>query len=317
MWLATAATSSHAPRRGVLDVLTDPLARGALLGGTAALIWGLYLALARQGVTQGLAPADIAVFRYVTAGLVMAPWLVKAGALDLAGIGWRRGLVLATLAGPLFILLGVGGYLFAPLAHGAVVQPAVVTLATMLLAALVLGDRPDRARATGAAIVVGGVVLVAGPGLFASGSTLAGDAMFAAAGLCWAGFTVLARRWRVPPLASTAVVSVLGGLAMLPVLAWNGFAHYAAFPVSTLLVQIAVQGVLTGVVSVLAFNAAALALGPSRAAIFPALVPVVAMLVGIPIAGEWPTPTQWAGLAVVTVGLLTILGVIRLAAARR
>ncbi len=58
----------------------SPETRGMALGAAAATTWGLYVALARQGVATGLSPVDIAAFRYVTAGLVLLPWLV---------MGWR------------------------------------------------------------------------------------------------------------------------------------------------------------------------------------------------------------------------------------
>jgi len=118
-----------------------PLLQGVAWGFTAALIWGGYLAFARAGIVGGLAPLDFALLRYGTAALLVLPLLPRLGLRDLGGIGWRRGAVLALFAGPAFILLGTWGYRYAPLAHGAVVQPATVTVATMLLAMLLLRER--------------------------------------------------------------------------------------------------------------------------------------------------------------------------------
>jgi len=287
--------------------------RGLALGASAALVWGLYLALARQGVSAGLSPVDIAAFRYVTAGLVMLPWL-WFGWRQVRTIGLLRSLVLTALAGPPFILFGVGGYLYAPLAHGAVIQPAVVTVLSMVLTALVLGERPTPARIVGVTVIIAGIVIIAGPGLFAGGSLAPiGDAMFATAGALWAVFTLQSRRWQVPPVAGTAVVSILGGAVMAPVaLLTHDLDHYVALPASTLVIQILVQGVLTGVVSVIAYTSAVRLIGPARAAIFPALVPASAILVGIPVAGEWPTALQIAGLVTVSTGLLIAIGVLSL-----
>ncbi len=291
----------------------SPEARGMMLGAAAATIWGLYLALARQGISAGLTPVDIAAFRYVTAGLVMLPWLVVAWP-EVRAVGLWRSLALAALAGPPFILLGVGGYQFAPLAHGAVVQPATVTVLGMILATLVLGEALTRARILGTTVIVAGIAVIAGPGLLTGGGlTPLGDAMFAGAGVLWAGFTLLSRRWKVPPVAGTAIVSAISGAVMLPwALASHGIAHYASLPLGTLAVQVLVQGVLTGVVSVIAFTRAVGLIGASRAAIFPALVPAAAILIGIPVAGEWPTVLQWSGLALVSTGLLVAVGVIAL-----
>jgi drug/metabolite transporter (DMT)-like permease len=297
--------------RGAFGGIT-PEWRGLALGASAALIWGLYLALARQGVSAGLSPVDIAAFRYVTAGLVMLPWL-WVGWRQVRDIGLWRSLVLTALAGPPFILFGVGGYLYAPLAHGAVIQPAVVTVLSMVLTALVLGERPTPARIVGVTVIIAGIVVIAGPGLLAGGSIAPlGDAMFATAGALWAVFTLQSRRWQVPPVAGTAAVSILAGAVMAPVaLLTQGLDHYVALPASTLAAQILVQGVLTGVVSVIAYTSAVRLIGPARAAIFPALVPASAILVGVPVTGEWPTALQIAGLVTVSAGLLIAIGVLR------
>jgi len=49
----------------------------------------------------------------------------------------------------------------------------------------------------------------------------------------------------------------------------------------------------------------------SRAVLFPAIVPALSVLVGIPIVGEIPGALQIAGLCLVTLGLLTTIGMFR------
>ena len=149
----------------------SPGVKGALFGLGAVAIWGSYLALARAGVSAGLTAADFTLIRYGTAGLIMMPWLLMHGPANLAGVGWTRGAALALFAGPLFIFLGVGGYAFAPLAHGAVVQPATVVIATTGLAWLIMADKPPRERLVGIAIMIGGLGVIAGPSLL-TGSSL-------------------------------------------------------------------------------------------------------------------------------------------------
>ena len=65
--------------------------------------------------------------------------------------------MLTLLAGPLFILIGSTGFRFAPLAHGAVVQPAALTLGGVLLGAWVLKDRLTPMRLAGAAVILAGL----------------------------------------------------------------------------------------------------------------------------------------------------------------
>ncbi len=301
------------PRKHQLVKVTtlSPPMRGLLFGALAALIWGSYLAFARAGVSAGLTGFDFTAIRYGTAGLVMLPWLLRHNPATMAGMGWGKALVLTLLAGPLFIWLGVGGYAFAPLAHGAVAQPASVVVFTTILAAFVLKDLPTRARIIGLAVIVIGLGVIAGPGLIdVGGLTPLGDAMFVLAGLLWAAFTTLTRRWGIKALPATAAVSVLSGAITLPVYAVAvGFDRLLALPTATLLTQVIVQGVLSGVVAVILYTKAAELLGPAKAAIFPALVPAAAILIGIPVTGEWPNLLQAAGLAVVSLGLLIAIGI--------
>lgn len=289
-------------------------ASGVVLGLIAASIWGSYLAMAKAGVSAGLAASDIAFIRYGVAGLIMLPWLMAHGFMRCGGVGWLRAVPLALLVGPLFVLIGVGGYQFAPLAHGAVMQPAALTIASTVLAAIILYDRPTPARLAGIVLMLGGLVVIAGPGLMSIGSlTPIGDAMFIIAGLMWAAFTIVTRHWRIAALPATAAVSVLSAAVYVPgYLAFVGPARLLAAAPDMLLAQVIVQGVLSGVVATIAFTRAVQLIGPARAAVFPALVPAVAIVVGVPVAGEVPTALQLAGLAVVSAGLVIALGIVKL-----
>ncbi len=288
-----------------------PALSGWLWGLAAAGIWGSYMAFARAGVVGGLTPVDFTLLRFLPAGLVMLPFLLRRGPRDLGGVGWGRGVVLAALAGPAFILLGTLGFTWAPLAHAAVLQPGMVTIGAMALAVLILRERVAGLRWAGAGVVLAGLVLVSGAGL-SGGEAWRGDLCFAAAGLLWALFTVAGRRWRVDPLAATAAVSVLGAAVTLPL--WLGFGDAAGLLAQgwrVIAVQALVQGLLSGIVAVYAFSRAVAALGAARAALFPAMVPLVAVLLGLPVAGEWPTGGQWIGFAVVMAGLPLAMGLIR------
>jgi len=287
---------------------------GLLSGTTMALGASLSFAAARAGILGGLLPIDLIFARFIVAGLIMLPVLLRFGVGDLAGIGWQRGLVLTALGGALFALLQTGGYGFAPLAHGAVIAPSTVTIVSTIGAALFLRERLGRNHLLGAAIVLGGIVLIGWDGLLqpAGAQAWLGDLLFFASSLLWACFTLLLRHWRVPALRATAVVSVLSFLISTPAyLLWAGSAHLAALPVGTLAFQGLVQGGLQGAITMVAYAQAVALLGVSRAVLFPATVPALSVLVGIPIVGEIPSALQVGGLGLVTLGLLTTVGTFR------
>jgi drug/metabolite transporter (DMT)-like permease len=287
---------------------------GILSGLIMALGASLSFAAARAGILGGLLPVDLIFARFIVAGLIMLPVLLRYGVADLAGIGWRRGLILTALGGAFFALLQTGGYGFAPLAHGAVIAPSTVTIVSTIGAALFLRERLGRNHLIGAAIVLGGILLIGWDGLVQPAGERAwlGDLLFFASSILWACFTLLLRHWRVPALRATAVVSVLSCLVSTPVyLLWAGSAHLASLPVGTMVFQGLVQGGLQGAITMVAYGQAVALLGVSRAVLFPAIVPAMSVLVGIPIVGEIPSLLQIGGLALVTLGLLTTVGMFR------
>jgi drug/metabolite transporter (DMT)-like permease len=297
---------------------------GVLSGATMALGASLSFAAARAGIVGGLDAADLILARYIVAGTIMLPLLLRWGLPTLAGIGFRRAIVLTILGGAPFALLQTGGYVFAPLAHGAVIAPSTVTIVSTIGAAIFLRERLGRNHLAGAAIVLLGIGIIGWDGIAHAADkpgerAWLGDLLFFASSLLWAGFTLLLRHWRLSALRATAVVAVLSMAVTTPIyLLWMGTAHLMALPLDTLAFQGVVQGGLQGVITMVAYSQAVVLLGVSRAVLFPAIVPAVSVLVGIPIVGEVPGGLQIAGLVLVTLGLLITIGVIdRLRAARR
>ena len=135
--------------------------------------------------------------------------------------------------------------------------------------------------------------------------------MFVTSSLLWAVFTVLMRKWRIDPVRATAVVAVLTAVIVVPgYLAHHGLGRLATLPADALLAQGIAQGLIQGVITMLAYSKAVAILGVSRAVLFPAIVPAISILIGIPLVGELPDTTQIVGLALVTFGLLAAVGLL-------
>ena len=294
--------SSKAPTKTVPEWL------GVLYGTAAALIWGSQLVMSRAGATMGMDGFDVAALRGGAAGLAMLPWLLSRRRYG-NGPGltpWRHALGLALAAGPLFMILSMAGFHYAPLPHGAVLQPSAMVLTSMLLSALLLGETLRVRRLIGAVVIICGLVMIAGPAILQGDrQTPIGDALFLVAGALFALYSVLSRRWNVGPMQATGSVTVIAAILYVPpYLAFHGLHDLLALPWPMLVAQILVQGLLTGILSLIVFGRAIQILGAGRATLFPALVPGSAVLLGIPVVGEWPTWLQVGGLLVVTLGLV-------------
>jgi drug/metabolite transporter (DMT)-like permease len=277
---------------------------GVLCGIAAAACWAAGFVAAKHGIAVGLAPADLAFHRFVWSGLLMLPVMLRAGPADLGGLGWKRGLIILTLAGPLQAIISYTGFTTAPLGHGAVIHPGTAALGGLVLAYLALGEPLTRARIIGLAAIILGLAVLAGEAITTiRGNALTGDLLFATAGFMWAAFTTCLRGWRTSGMPAAQVVGVLSLLIYAPLYALLfGFECMAAAGLVENLIQIAVQGVFAGLLALYLFARAVTALGAGRASMFPALVPPMTMLIGFLAIGEVPTLPQLIGLAIVVAG---------------
>src|SRR5437588_9538054 len=95
---------------------TSDYTRGALYGLAAVCIWGAFIVVSRLGVRTSLTPWDVAAIRFSVAGILLAPYLAKAG-LAQDRLGWTGvTIIIAGCGAPMVLLVNVG-LLFAPAAH--------------------------------------------------------------------------------------------------------------------------------------------------------------------------------------------------------
>jgi drug/metabolite transporter (DMT)-like permease len=280
------------------------LVLGIACGTGAAFCWAAGFVAARHGILAGLDPADIALHRFVWAGLVLLPAVIGNGFADVAAIGWGRALTLTVVAGPLQALISYLGFTLVPLGHGVVIQPASSALAGLLLAVLALHEPTTARRMLGAAAIVVGLAVLGGEAIATIGRHgLLGDFLFLVAGIAWGVFGVLLRYWRIAGTRAAIVICVLALLLYGPAhgLIW-GYDRLLAAGLKENLVQALAQGALAGVAAIYLFARSVSLLGASRASTFPALVPGFGIVIGYLALGEVPSVYQLLGLAVVALG---------------
>ena len=269
----------------------------------------------RWSMLGTLTPWDLAALRFGVAGAVLLPLVVRYGFRDAAGIGWRRGVVLAIAAGAPYTLILYAGLALAPAAHGAVIVTGATPLVSTLLVWLWLGDRPPRARLSGLPLILVGLVFVSWPGLRGGHPTWLGDVLFATDAMLWGLFTVLARHWRVDPIRGTAVVWSVA-LAYLPIYFLVFGARLLAAPRGEVVFQAVYQGLGVAVAALALYAWAIRVLGASAASLFMPLVPLFGVLLAIPVLGEVPTAIQRVGIVAVSIGMVLAAGVSPQASAR-
>jgi drug/metabolite transporter (DMT)-like permease len=273
----------------------------------AMFMFSAHFVAGRHGALAGLTSRDLVALRYVLPGLIFVPLLLRWGGVrNLGGVGWMRGVTLTLLGGAPYVFLVMVGVQFAPGVHATVITPGFTPTAGAILARAMLGEPVTLRASIGIPVALAGVVLVAGPGLWSVGPSIwLGDTMFAAASISYALYTVLLRRWQVPPLTATAVINVLSAGIWLPAYAaLSDLQSLTAVPFGEIVGQAILQGVLTSVAAVLLYVRAVHVLGASQTSFFFVLVPVFGTLLAAIALGERVSAVQGAGIAAVGVGMV-------------
>ena len=138
---------------------------------------------------------------------MVLPWLLRKGLADLGGVGWGRGLALPLCIGPLFMAVAAWGFQYAPLAHGAVLQPSTTDLVATVVAVLFFGERAGRGQWVGLGVVILGLGLIGRAGGAGAEGAWRGQLLFVLAGFMGAGMTLLISVWALPGFAAIAAVS--------------------------------------------------------------------------------------------------------------
>lgn len=280
--------------------------RNVAIGYAAALgtvaIWAGFILIARLGGKSALTGWDIVALRLGTAAIILLPFSLK-----LPPGTWRdaRLWTLSIIGGVVFLILAYAGFKLAPAAHGGILMPGMQPFLVTGLAWLLLGTRPPRQRVLALLPIALGVACVAYPvvtGSHAGPSTLPGDLMLLSAGIAWATYSVLVKKWVYDAWLLTRFVALASTLLFMPVY-WLWLPKgLDQVPVSMLVLQALYQGIGPTIVAMILFLKAVAILGAERMGALVALVPVLAGLGAVPLLDEPLTPWLVAGLALVSLG---------------
>ncbi len=284
---------------------------GALI---AVLIWGGWIILTRLSVTTDFTPGDIVFLRFSIIAVLLSPLLWwRRAQLSAGKIGIY--LIMITGAGAPYMLVAATSMQFAPVAHVGVLMPGTMPLFVALYSLLLFGDKLSTWKIMGLGLIILGDVAVGGFGIFTIlqndlGHAWVGYLLMLLTAALWAAFTLAQRRSGLDPWMATAVVGVGSFLGFTPFYlvshglsvfqhAWGEIALHGLY-----------QSVASGIIALAAYGIAIQHLGAQRAATFSSLVPALAALLAIPVLGELPDLAAWAGIALVTFGLMLATGAI-------
>lgn len=283
--------------------MTSAEKQGLVAGLLAVACWSGFILVSRLGGTSALMPLDTMALRFLVGACLLLPF--ARGRL-----WWNaRGFWLALVGGIGYCLFVYQGFRYTSAVHAAVMLPGLIPFGAALFSALILGERFAPLRLAGLlAIAVGAALMLSSMNGAAS---LKGDLLLIGAVLSWALYTVLAKRWQVPPLTGAVTTGVGSALLFLPAYFLFAPMTLAQAPWRDLLLQGFYQGVIATVVAMLLYLRAVATIGPSAMGALMALVPVASGLAAAALLAEPLAAQEAAALLVTSVGALLASGLLR------
>ncbi|MBI1423846.1 MAG: EamA family transporter [Gammaproteobacteria bacterium] len=283
--------------------MRSQLVYGLVIGAT--VFWGANFELAGP-VLADLPPLWAAALRFLLGAMIMF-MIARVRKEDLVSAA-RAHFGVYLLLG----LVGIGAFnlfFFYAMEDTSAVNAALIMatnpLLTTLLAALVLGERPNARHLFGLPLALLGVTIVisgGNPQRLLNLHIARGDILMLLANTAWAIYNILVRRLMPArsALTNTTLVMTAGAAVLFIVaLSTGGALHLPGVKAGTALILMTLGGT---VLAYLFWNTAIARLGAGHTALFLNLVPVFAMLIGITL-GSVPSLPQFAG------GILVMSGI--------
>jgi len=300
------------------------LSIGRLAAVVTVLIWTSFIIVARASASHVLLPLDIACARILGASSVLLPWAwwlmrearqrgEKVGSLfGLSPLPLHITVKTGMVGGFLYAILAYIGFFYAPAGHASVLMPGSLPLWTSLLMWLFLREQIGMNRAIGLGMIVCGDILVGGMSLlkaFEGGDVWIGDLLFMTAAFCWSAYSVMVRHYGLDAVRATMAITVFALVSFGP--AYALLVHFNVLPShmaqaawSEIVFQAVFQGVGSVVISGITFTQMIRTFGPIKSTMITALVPGLSALGAVVFLGEPLSWNLWAGLALVTCGIL-------------
>lgn len=279
----------------------------------ATFFWGANFNLGKF-LMLSMDPLSAAAWRFSTASIVMIIYIFAKEGFDLVGIKKNiKPLIAMAIVG----IFGFNVSFFYGLqttssVNGALIMTLNPTF-SVILAALVVGEKITWRQSFGLALSMIGVIIVVTGGAWHTLINMhfaIGDALILFGNLCWAAYAVIGKRMikGISPIQVTTVTMVMGAIT-ITILALLLNTGVTQIPSSSNLFAICVMGLFGTVLAYFWWNKGIMAIGPAKTSVFFDLVPIFTMIIAI-VLGEKILVNQLIGAMFVIIGVLFSSGVL-------
>ncbi|WP_347455207.1 DMT family transporter [Acinetobacter thermotolerans] len=277
--------------------------QGSIYVITTLLIWALFAVFSRMLGSQQLNSWDLNFLRFAFATLFIGfyfCWTRRWVSFPVVPM-----LVLSLFGGIGYCAIVYAGFLFAPVSHSAIWLNTCIPVSTFFLSWLLISKQVSSQDLKVLFTILSAIAVMLIYGLSTGSYQFSiGDLFFFFGSIFWSAYTLLLKKFKINIRQAIVGVTVTSFVIYLPI--------YLLFLPKNILQEswqvIIMQGVFHGflmvIVASISFIKSVELLGAFKAGSILALAPFLAVMLAIPMLGEWPEVASLIGLAGLLIAIL-------------
>lgn len=275
---------------------------------TIAVIWALNFSVVKASLSE-IDPYSFNSIRFImAAGLIWGIIMWKQAWFTIPKKDWVPLIIIGLIGNLLYQWLFIVG-IDLTLAANAAVMLGTIPIWIAIFSHLFTDEKMNLLKFFGVVLAFAGVTAILGGGrnpLSFASATFTGDIIIVLAAITWAVYTIRSRGFlqNYTPLQFSGVMTFTGAVFL------TGLMFFSSETTEWSTVSLPAYGgmIYSGMLSIglayLIWNNGIVEVGPVKTSVYQNLVPVMGLIFGIVLLNESLTPIQYAGSAVVVLGIV-------------
>ena len=266
-------------------------------------IWGLFAVFSRMLGGQQLNAWDLTFLRFAVAVTVLLVWIFYKR--ETLNFRIKPALILSLFGGVGYCLIVYAGFLYAPVSHAAIWLNACIPVSTFFLSWVFFKKNLQIADYWTVLLIISSIVGMLLYGYSTQNYQFSiGDICFFVGSIFWASYTLLVKHLKISIREALVGVTITSFVCYTPIYLLFLPKKIMAEQWSIIVMQGFFHGVLMMLVASMSYIKAIEYLGAMRAGSILALAPFLAVILAIPLLGEWPDISALIGLSGLLVAVL-------------
>ena len=275
--------------------------RGWVAFAAMSFLWGVSYLLIRIAVQGGMPAADVAWLRVALAAVILVTLAARAGLMSTVRARWRWVLAYAVAEISLPFPLIAAGEVHVASSLTAIIIASVPLINAVMALRFDRGERPTPSRAAGLVIGFAGVVALVGLDIAGNGPELLGALAILGGAVGYSTGPIIVRHG-FDGLDARATMGASLTVATLILTPFALLQLPSRMPSAGAFACVATLGVFCTALAFVVFTLLVREAGSSRATVITYINPLVALALGVALAGERPGPSAIGGLLLILAG---------------